>query len=822
MHTVSEDYHAVADRPLGRWLFLLMVGAAALFIAGCSAFFSVSGLGLLFVGSATAVMIMAASLEAGKLVAASFLYRYWSAISIPLRLYLGIAVLVLIGITSLGNYGYLARAYEQTNLQVSLLEDQIAAIQREIDDTQAQIDGSKNRLVKVSDAGREDIRQLQQRILEANQLMDGSLARLEERRKLAKDKRDRDMELCNMRLAEVAGVLKKGLDSEDAAIAKLNEQVAALDRAVDAYTNQGGPGFLKHDGVRKGQALREQQKPQREAIAAELSLRRQTQERLRADHARAVEAIGQEAAGVAEQFRAESKALDTEEQQLRKTRADAVASAEKQLAAMQKQGQLAASEGGVQIESLYGRVRQGNEEIRRLKAEIAGTDIGSYRFVARAFGAPADDVVKWLILLLVLVFDPLAVALTVGFNAAWMRDRPLARSLEIAPLADAPVRWRWAAKAAIACLAIAAIVGAAAGVYAGWGLLTGHGRSDHARLVPADSFAVVTLRPGELRKSAADAKVMEMLHGVVGGALSDEMILSLTSGLDSEAPVYAFAKHPSGREGETNDRPTMLVGLVARVGDRAAAEAALAGLGEALAGSKSPRALQMVRYGQGRYMDPQGGFYTFALTDHEAIVMVEVEGDGKRPAIESEMRLCLAETGGKQSASKARPTLPHRAMEGRGAVSLWFDAQRCFSRMPKNAAAQARYQQLQQHLAFDLLLSVAAGSDGKLSLVGDYTYQGQRFGGDGTAPVLAVLSKLGPVDQAGIAGRLMDRCAVTLDYDALIGQLERSLGRAGGGATQVLVEKSISSQREGRFVMVARYGTQAGPPLAAALADLVQ
>jgi hypothetical protein len=62
-------------------------------------------------------MVMAASLEVGKLVAASFLYRYWDRINGAMRFYLTVAVLVLIAITSLGNYGFLARAYEKTHTQ---------------------------------------------------------------------------------------------------------------------------------------------------------------------------------------------------------------------------------------------------------------------------------------------------------------------------------------------------------------------------------------------------------------------------------------------------------------------------------------------------------------------------------------------------------------------------------------------------------------------------------------------------------------------------------------------------------------------------------
>ena len=125
MRTQGDNFveDRVASLPAG---FKYLIGAAAFFIAGCSAFFSVRGLGLLFVGSATAVMIMAASLEIGKLVAASFLYRYWQDISRPMRVYLLLAVVTLIGITSLGNYGFLARAYERTHTRVAVLEDQVA------------------------------------------------------------------------------------------------------------------------------------------------------------------------------------------------------------------------------------------------------------------------------------------------------------------------------------------------------------------------------------------------------------------------------------------------------------------------------------------------------------------------------------------------------------------------------------------------------------------------------------------------------------------------------------------------------------------------
>jgi hypothetical protein len=93
--------------------FIVLTALTALFVAGCSAFFSIKGLTVLFSGSAIAVGIMASSLELGKLVAASFLHNHWKNISRLLRLYLCVAVVVLMGITSLGIFGFLSNAYQE-------------------------------------------------------------------------------------------------------------------------------------------------------------------------------------------------------------------------------------------------------------------------------------------------------------------------------------------------------------------------------------------------------------------------------------------------------------------------------------------------------------------------------------------------------------------------------------------------------------------------------------------------------------------------------------------------------------------------------------
>ena len=94
-------------------MFKYLVGLVALIVASCAAFFSVQGLATLYAGQFLAVCVMASSLEVGKLVAASYLHRFWKNVAFLLKIYLVCAVITLMGITSMGIYGFLSSAYEK-------------------------------------------------------------------------------------------------------------------------------------------------------------------------------------------------------------------------------------------------------------------------------------------------------------------------------------------------------------------------------------------------------------------------------------------------------------------------------------------------------------------------------------------------------------------------------------------------------------------------------------------------------------------------------------------------------------------------------------
>jgi len=120
------------------WLKYL-VGLAAILIAGCAAYFSVTGLGVLFSGASVAVMVMATSLEFAKLVAATYLKQTWNTIRGFNKIYLTIAVGLLMFITSLGIFGYLSNAFQQQNLKLEQVGREIQVWNSKIEQDTIQI-----------------------------------------------------------------------------------------------------------------------------------------------------------------------------------------------------------------------------------------------------------------------------------------------------------------------------------------------------------------------------------------------------------------------------------------------------------------------------------------------------------------------------------------------------------------------------------------------------------------------------------------------------------------------------------------------------------
>ena len=117
---------------LKKGILPFIIAASALSVSASAAFYSVSGLSKLFAGASFEVIIMAGSLEIAKLVIASLLYQYWDTLNKILRTYLTIAATILVLITSMGIYGFLSAAYQETYSKLSVVENKKNFIQQKV------------------------------------------------------------------------------------------------------------------------------------------------------------------------------------------------------------------------------------------------------------------------------------------------------------------------------------------------------------------------------------------------------------------------------------------------------------------------------------------------------------------------------------------------------------------------------------------------------------------------------------------------------------------------------------------------------------------
>ena len=131
-------------------MFPFLIAFSALSVSASAAFYSVYGLSKLFAGAQFQVIIMAGSLEFAKLVTASLLYQYWDTINKTLRTYLSAATFILVLITSMGIYGFLSAAYQDTYSKLTIAENQKGFIQQKVEFYQSDVNRYDEEIKRIS------------------------------------------------------------------------------------------------------------------------------------------------------------------------------------------------------------------------------------------------------------------------------------------------------------------------------------------------------------------------------------------------------------------------------------------------------------------------------------------------------------------------------------------------------------------------------------------------------------------------------------------------------------------------------------------------
>ena len=193
--------------------FPYLLGFSAFATAAIAAYFSVTGLGKLFAGSAISIMVMAGVLEFSKLVVASYVYRYWKKIKALEKTYLISALFVLMAITSAGIYGYLSGAYAETSSKLQISQGEITLLDKKKEQFQQRIQNTEENLKKKNE-----------RITSLNNLRTSQEVRLDS--------------LYARRYYKQAKVVEGQIKDADVEIKKLTKESDSLLNVVNGYNEE--------------------------------------------------------------------------------------------------------------------------------------------------------------------------------------------------------------------------------------------------------------------------------------------------------------------------------------------------------------------------------------------------------------------------------------------------------------------------------------------------------------------------------------------------------------------------------------------------------
>lgn len=378
--------------------FLVM--ATALAISAVAIYYSVAGLVAIFAGAAIPIMIMGSALEIGKLVTAVWLHRYWKHTLWWLKTYLSIAVVVLMLITSLGIFGFLSKAHiEQTTVVKENLA-QIEQIDQQIQSQQILIKDSELRISQIQSQGNELDQRIQEQIDTEQSRIDAIYTRLELDIQQQQQIIDQELEKSNVsaytkelaQLEQSLAELETALTSNNIARAQTIVGTEA-DGALGPATNAAIQAFRNNTETRITQLqlqvneLRNAENPTVDAARAEI-------DRLRTR----AETLIDDSNALISRLRAQLGTMDRGvlEQDIEQQRTQILQSNE----AIQ---QLTAQK--FDLESTY----------RSLEAEV-----GPIKYIAEFIYADQTDAellekaVRWVIVVIIFVFDPLAVLLLIA------------------------------------------------------------------------------------------------------------------------------------------------------------------------------------------------------------------------------------------------------------------------------------------------------------------------------------------------------------------------------------------------------------------------
>ena len=408
----------------------------ALCISGIAAYYSIIGLTAIFAAAFLPIVLMGSVLEVGKILTTVWLHQNWHRAPKLIRGYLTIAVIVLMFITSMGVFGFLSKSHIE---QASVGAEQIALAEA-IDEKMARSEAKIKRwqeniqaLNKGETGGRIDslITREQQRIKDAN-------ARLQPQIDAENAKIPGLRDQAAIEIKQQENRLEDAQKRAEASIKVAQDELTRLDVDVEAYTKQGTTGesglfSSTTDNVAKGAELRAKQKPERDKLQADI-------DRAKANELGIASAVQREIRAINGRLTDSIKAVEARIVTIRKSIDPTVKSANENIARYTLEAGNANKGVDTRIADLEKQIENEQPVIDQLREEKFvfekkyrqfEAEVGPVKYIAELIYGAADktlleEAVRWVIIIIVAVFDPLAVCLVLAGTMTiswWKQER---------------------------------------------------------------------------------------------------------------------------------------------------------------------------------------------------------------------------------------------------------------------------------------------------------------------------------------------------------------------------------------------------------------
>ena len=365
----------------------------ALAISAVAIYYSVAGLMTIFAAAAIPIMIMGGALEIGKLVTAVWLHKYWKQATWWLKTYLTTAVVVLMFITSMGIFGFLSKAHIEQTASAGEGVAQLERIEAEINRNEQIIARAETKIEELETSGTGATNQLQTQIDREQERIAGAYDRIQPA-----------IEEQNQIIAGVTALFQTELGRIDEELATLQGHIDAGDiRKAQAMVGTRADGAFGPATARAFTAWQEAKRAERNEWLQKIQDAAQSPTVIAAR-----EEITRLRAGADEQI-AESNAL------INNLRNQLKSNDGNDLQAMLDEQNERVRTASSEIDALFEQKFQLEAEYRKLEAEV-----GPVKYIAEfIYGETADnnlleEAVRWVIIVIIIVFDPLAVLLLIA------------------------------------------------------------------------------------------------------------------------------------------------------------------------------------------------------------------------------------------------------------------------------------------------------------------------------------------------------------------------------------------------------------------------